>query len=242
MKKFDHLSALNTLLDFDTTLMKEELYYPWYAQDPGFSIMITSWFVFITSVLILFFLYTDYGIPAFIIFLILSILLATALKRLIKAKKILARKQVLQHTLQLEEKEFMKAIQPFVPDDQQYIANKIINEKDFSTDEYTKITLSSKSQVVFNTEAFTNKIKELYADPTKTIEPPKLDKDAFDEFKFKVPDSAKKKYTDILNKSTFSESLEVSAKTKSAILKKAYDAANHAALGREILQIAPDKK
>ena len=242
MKKFDHLSALNTLLDFDTTLMKEELYYPWYAQDPGFSIVITSWFIFTASTLILLFLYTDYGLPALVFFLILSTVLITLLQRLIKAQKVLARKHVLEHTIKLEEKEFMKAIQPFVPDDQQYIANRIIHDKDFSTDEYTKVTLSSKSRVVFDTEVFTQKIQELYADPTTKIEPPKADENAFDEFKFKVPDSAKKKYADILNKSTLNENLEVSAKMKSAILKKAYDAANHAALGREILKIEPNKK
>lgn len=236
MKKFDHLSALNTLLDFDTTVMKEELYYPWYIEQTGIFAMAAVWFLISFITITLFFIFSNFGWVALLLFTILTFVLAGGYRCLIKEKQANARVQVIQQTMALEQREFMKAIQPFVPDDQLTVANRIIKEKCFTSDEYTKVTLSSKSQVVTNTDEFVDKVKKIYSAPSqkqRVVKTPEADK-GYSEFKFHVPKSAKKKYEELKNKSTFNNELQVTQNVKNAIIKKAYEAANAAALGREL--------
>ncbi len=236
MKRFDHLSALQQLLDIDTTLMKEELYYPWYIEKPGIIKITALWLSFCAAVTLFTYLYSDLVLVAIIALLVLTIILATNYLFLIKEKLKEAREMALAQTMQLEKRDFMKAIQPFVPDDQKHIARKIIKNKDYTAAEYARITLSSKSRILFNTEKFIKQIENIFSDPKIKFTIPEPD-NSYDDFKFKVPKQARKKYEQMKNQSTFNDQLEVSDETKQAIVKKTYDAMHHAALGREIIEL-----
>jgi len=216
--------------------MKEELYYPWYIEKAGILKIIISWLILSITVIGLSFTYSKYGLISVIVILLLTIILATNYLFLIKEKLKTAREQALSHTINLEKREFMKAIHPFIPDDQKHIANKIIKLKDYSTEEYAKVTLSSKSRILFNTEAFIKQIEAMFSDSEKQYTIPQANDD-YDDYKFKVPEKAKKKYEQLQNQSAFNDTLQVSEKTKQAIVNKAYQAMHHAALGREILDI-----
>jgi len=136
----------------------------------------------------------------------------------------------------LKKRDFMKAIQPFIADDQQLLARKIINHRDYTVEEYAKITLASKSRVLFNTDSFIKQIEDLFSNPKVKYTIPEPD-DSYSEIKFKVPQSQKKKYQELQNKSAFNESLEVTPEAKKAIIKKAYTAMHHSALGRDVPEI-----
>ncbi len=232
MKSFNHLSGLQQLLDIDTTLMKEELYYPWYIEKPGIIKIGLAWLSLCAVIISATYITSSYYLIIILVLLLLTIILGTNYFFLVKQKTKDARKQALNQVMQLEQRHFMEAIKPFVPSDQKRIAEKIINHKDFTLKEYAKITLSSKSRVIFNTDSFIREIERLFANPKVVVSLPK--DDSYDEVKFKVPDSAKKKYEELKEGSnTFNESLEVTPEAKKAIVKKAYDAMNQAALGRE---------
>lgn len=232
MNSFNSLSALQQLLDIDTTLMKEELYYPWYIEQAGILKITLTWLFICISVLTLAPLSGADILTTLISLICISAILALGYYLLIKHKVRAAQELALHQVMALEKRNFMSAIKPFVPDDQKHIADKIIKEKDFTTHEYAKITLSSKSRVIFNSEAFIKDIQELFSNPKLVFRLPEAD-DSYDETKFKVPKAVKKKYEAIKNQSTFNDSLNVPEDAKQAIVKKAYDAMHHAALGRE---------
>ncbi|MBD3776629.1 MAG: hypothetical protein IE920_05790, partial [Thiotrichales bacterium] len=50
MRKFNHLTALQHLLSLDTTIFKEELYYPWYIRTHYIKVITASWFVLAAAV------------------------------------------------------------------------------------------------------------------------------------------------------------------------------------------------
>ncbi|HHT00118.1 MAG TPA: hypothetical protein ENK73_04590 [Thiomicrospira sp.] len=232
MKNFDHMSALQQLIDMDTTLFKEELYYPWYIKQPGITILVSSWLVLMVLIITITAIYfSSKIIPVLVTIFLISILFGFIYLRLFKQQLEQAKSEALSQIMQLEQREFMKGIQPFVSADRQSTVNRITQYKDFTPQEYASITLATQSRVLFNTEAFIKDVERMFSDTDLILRPLSND-NSYSETTFKVPEKAKKNYQKLKEKSTFTDVLSVSLEAKQAIIKKAHEAANKAALGR----------
>lgn len=231
MKQVDHLAALKLLLDIDTTLFKEELYYPWFIQKPAIAALSVAWLVFVSGIIMTLTVLTK--TPLLVLLLIAGILtlaLAAGYVALHNVHIGHAKSKALNLMMRLEKQSFMKGIQPFVPADQQTAVKRIAKDKTFTPKEYASITLSTQSRVLFNTESFIKEITRMLADPDIKLSPSQPTD--FDETTFRVPDSARKNYEKIKNSSTFNDTFSIPPEAKKAILLKVNDLVNQAALGK----------
>ncbi|MDG6777238.1 hypothetical protein QCB44_00820 [Thiomicrorhabdus sp. zzn3] len=229
--KFSHFSALKHLLELDTTVFKPELYYPWFIQAnaiKGISFAVISSTLLIGFLLLFFSNWPTLQIG--LLTLAALLLFGLIYYTIILKYKNLAQSQALKQIMKLEKKEFMKHLEPFVVDDQKAIAQRIAKDVDFTTKEYTSVTLATQSRVLEHTDEFIKDIERMAEDE----EAPKLELDftAFSESEFRVPPQAKANYEKLKNFSTFNERLIVPPEAKAAILIKVKEAMNRAALGR----------
>jgi hypothetical protein len=231
MKQVDHMAALKLLLDIDTTLFKEELYYPWFIQKAAIIALSVLWLVMLGSIILTLILLTKTPI---LLLLILATVLTLAFGfgyfSVFKIHIEQAKSQALSLMMRLEKQSFMQGIQPFVASDQQSIVKNIIQHKSFTPKEYSSVTLATQSRVLFNTESFIKEIERMLADPDIKITPSKVS--AYDENTFRVPESARKNYEKLKNASTFNDAFSIPPQAKQAILIKVNDLVNQAALGR----------
>ncbi|WP_127471074.1 hypothetical protein [Thiomicrorhabdus aquaedulcis] len=231
MKQVDHMAALKLLLDIDTTVFKEELYYPWFIQKPAIIGLSVAWLLFASGSIMLLATLTKTSLLVLIlIFSVLTFALVAGYAGLVKTQIGHAKSKVLNLMMRLEKQYFMKGIQPFVPADQQTAVKRIAKDKTFTPKEYTSITLSTQSRVLFNTESFIKEIERMLADPDIKITP--NTSTDFDENTFRVPQSARKNYDKIKNSSTFNDVFTIPPEAKKAILVKVHDLVNQAALGK----------
>lgn len=231
MQKFHYLSALEHLLEMDTSILKEEPYYPWYIKPKTVQLISALWigFILLVAALLLFIFST----PTFYIFLIIAALtsiFASGYYIVIQEAKKTARQKALREIMSLEKRKFMKHIEPFVSEDQKGIARRIIKEVTFSPKEYITVTRATQSRALFHTDEFVKDIEKMFADPN--IPTPPEDEFTFSETVFKVPQKAKESYHKSKNATTFYDHLEVSSEVKAAIMEKVRKAVNNAALGR----------
>ncbi len=233
MAKLNPMSALQLLLQIDTNLFKEELYYPWFIQKPGILSISGSWVLFMVMLTTLLLLFTNMAwfLPI-IIAAVLSGIFAISYLVIISQSKKAAQKAALQQMMRLEKQQFMKNIEPFVSADQKGLVKRIATKVDFSPNEYISLALATKSRAVFNTDACIQDIERLFAD--KKYRGADFDDSGYSDTVFRVPDSAKKNYEKMRNSSTFNDELEVTPQAQAAILKKVRDAMDRQALGREV--------
>jgi len=232
MAKFNHLSALEHLLKMDTNIFKEEIYYPWYAQEKGIQIIIAAWGLSVVTFVLLMLLFSN---VAWIITLtsgvVASIIFAGVFFALIASSKKAAKKETLKQMMGLEKNQFMKNIAPFVAGDQKVLVKRISTHVDFSPNEYISLAVATKSRAIFDTDAFVKDIERMFAD--KSITPASFDDEGYSDTVFKVPQKAKKNYEKLKNSSTFNDELHITPQAQAAILAKVRDAVNRTALGRE---------
>ncbi len=233
MIRFDNISALKQLLDLDTAIFKEELYYPWYVKKPGIISIISAYSAIIfLSILILAF-FTDTKMPSImIVFSILTVIFGLAYLAIYKYQLDEAKSAALKPIMALERQDFMKAIQPFISAEQQSTAKQITVNKVYTPEQYTSITLSTQSRVVHNTDCFIEDIERMLENPDFKIQP-EQPRDESHQITLTVPEKAKKNYANIKNSSTFVDVFFVSDEAKIAIIKKVNEAISRAALGRE---------
>ncbi|MDG6773738.1 hypothetical protein QCB45_05290 [Thiomicrorhabdus sp. ZW0627] len=232
MRRFNHLTALEHLLELDTTIFKEELYYPWYIQTGTVKTLSAIWLMLMTVVIPVLIVFTDIR-PLIILIATaaLSALLGILYFLTIQQLKKTAKSEALHQMMKLEKKEFMKYLEPFVPDDQKEVAHRISNHVDFSPKEYISVTVSTKSRVLHNTDSFIKDIERMFAE--KEL-PPVIESDwQYSDTVFKVPESAKQNYERMKNSSTFNDKFTVPPEVRVAIIAKIKEALNRPALGRE---------
>jgi len=232
MKTFDHMSALQELLHIDTAIFKEELYYPWYIKPSGITALAVTWlFLVLLTIIGVAIFASSQLVNTLISVTLLSILIFIFYLFTYKKEKKVAQSHALTQIMNLEKKQFVENIRPFVADDQKYLAKRIAEHKDFTAKEYTSIALATQSRVLFNTEAFIKDIEQMFQE-TDLIFKPLTDDETYSETTFKVPAKAKKNYEKLKNQGTFNEVLDVPFEAKQAIVKRVQEAMNHAALGR----------
>ena len=235
MIRFDNISALKQLLDLDTTLFKEELYYPWYVKKSGIISIISIYsIIIILSILILAFFTETKLLSIMIVFSILTVIFSLAYLAIFKYQLEEAKLAALKPIISLERRDFMKAIQPFIPEDQQLTAKQIAVNKVYTPEQYSSITLSTQSRVLQNTDCFIEDIERLLENPAFKIQPEQPRDENF-QFTLSVPEKAKKNYENIKNSSTFVDDFAISDHVKTAIIKKVNEAIKRAALGRETM-------
>ncbi len=235
MIRFDNISGLKQLLDLDTSLFKEELYYPWYVKKPGI-ISISSVYsaVIILSTLFLAF-YTEIKMLSIIIvFSILTVVFSLAYLAIYKYQLDEAKSAALKPIMALERHEFMKSIEPFISTDQQFIAKQIAVNKIYTPAQYTSLTLSTQSRVIRNTDCFIEDIERMLQHPDFKIQP-EQPRDESCQITLTVPEKAKKNYAKMKSSSTFADDFSVTNEVKTAIIKKVNEAISRAALGREAM-------
>ncbi len=235
MIRFDNMSGLKQLLDLDTTLFKEELYYPWYVKKPGIISIISVYSVaIISSILVLAFFTEIKMLSIMIVFSILTVIFSLAYLAIYKYQLDEAKSAALKPIMALERHEFMKSIQPFISEDQQFTAEQIAVNKIYTPSEYTSITLSTQSRVIRNTDCFIEDIERKLQHPDFKIQPEKP-RDENNKITLTVPDKAKKNYANMKSSSTFVDVFSISDEVKTAIIKKVNEAISRAALGREAM-------
>lgn len=235
MIRFDNISALKQLIDLDTTLFKEEFYYPWYVKKPGIiSIISTYSIVIILSILILALFTETKLLSIIIVFSILTIIFSLAYLAIYKYQLDEAKSLALKPIMTLEQHGFMKAIQPFITKEQQYIAEQIAVNKVYTPAEYTSLTLSTKSRVILNTDCFIADIERMLETSDFKIQP-EQPRDENYQITLTVPEKAKENYKKNKSSSTFAADFSVSDEVKAAIIKKVNEAISRAALGREAM-------
>jgi hypothetical protein len=240
--RFDNISGLKQLLDLDTTLFKEELYYPWYVKKPGIISIISLYSVAIISSILILAFYTEIKMLSIIIvFSILTVIFSLAFLAIYKYQLDEAKSAALKPIMALERHDFMKSIQPFISSDQQFTAKQIAVNKVYTPAEYTSITLSTQSRVIRNTDCFIEDIERMLQHPDFKIQP-EQPRDENDQITLTVPEKAKKNYAKMKNSSSFSDDFSVSDEVKTAIIKKVNEAINRAALGRESMLNLNGKK
>ncbi|WP_373017626.1 hypothetical protein [Thiomicrorhabdus sp.] len=232
MRRFNHLTALEHLIEMDTVIFKEELYYPWYIQTGSIKTISAVWLLLMVLIIPLLVVFTKIPLMFILIATItLSALLGILYFLTIQQLKKTAKSEALNQMMKLEKKEFMKHLQPFVPDDQKELAHRISNHVDFSPKEYTSVAVSTKSRVLHNTDAFINDIHRMFAEEEL---PPVPQSDwEYSDTAFKVPEQAKKNYEKMKNSSTFNDKFTITPEVKAAIIAKLKEALNRPALGRE---------
>jgi len=228
MKRFDHMGALLQLINIDTAIFKEELYYPWYVKKSGIKAISIGWsslMILITAVFSLFTSSTIISILMIVsaITLIFSLLFIGILKHQEDKSKAEALKQMIT----LERREFMRGIQPFVSPDQQLIVKRIIEDKKFTPQEYTSVTLATQSKILFDTDSFIKDVEDMFKDTeVETLIRSKTRNNSYSDSTFKVPDKAKKNYQEMKeNQGAFSDAFSVPPEAKQAIIKRVQEAA-----------------
>jgi Tfp pilus assembly protein PilE len=239
---FDNISGLKQLLDIDTTLFKEELYYPWYVKKPGLISIIAAYSATIILSIIILAFYTDIKmLSILIVFGILTVIFSLAYLAIYKYQLEEAKSAALKPIMALERHEFIKSIQPFISSDQQLTAKQIAVDKVYTPAEYTSITLSTQSRVIRNTDCFIEDIERMLQHPDFKIQPEQPRGENY-QITLTVPDKAKKNYEKIKSSSTFSDDFSVPDEVKIAIIKKVNEAITRAALGREAMLNLNGKK
>lgn len=226
MKKFNYLEAINYLLEMDTNILSPEHYYPWYMHTKGIFINSFAWLVFLAALAAIWLVALEASAIILLAITFSCTILAGIIYALIFQNQIKeAKHKAIQQMMRLEKREFMRAIEPFVADDQKSVIARIINHKDFKANEYASITLATKSRILFNTDAFINDIERMLQ------ERPKILADINDEFcesSFKVPEKAIQDYRQKqLNKQmgTFNDVFTVPNELRQEVLLRIQQAA-----------------
>lgn len=232
MRKFNHLTALQHLLSLDTTIFKEELYYPWYIRTHYIKVITASWFVLAAAVGTTLWLTTKLNAPTiFGAIAVISLLLGALFFATVKQLRASARNQAVSAMMRLEKKEFMRHLEPFVPDDRKDIAQRIVTDLDFTPKEYISVAVATQNRILHNTESLIKDIERMFKE--KKLSLFEFDDMAFSDTVFAVTPKAREKYEKLKNASTFHDGFSISEQTKAAIMTKIREAANRAALGRE---------
>ncbi len=226
MKKFDYLEAINYLLEMDTNILSPERYYPWYMHTKGILINGFSWLIFLVALAVIWLSVLEASAITLLAITFTCTILAGIIYALIFQNQIKeAKHKAIQQMMRLEKREFMRAIEPFVADDQKSVIARIINHKDFKANEYASIALATKSRIIFNTDAFINDIERMMQ------ERPHILADINDEFcesSFKVPEKAVQDYRKKqLNKQmgTFNDVFTVPDEVRQEVLLRIQQAA-----------------
>jgi len=234
VRRYDNMGALKQLLELDTTIFREALYQPWYTAKSTVIKIISAWLFSLILITALVTLFTEIHVLITLgIMLLLTLGAGLFLFTLIKKKLDQAKQTALAQIMRLENKGFMKAMSPFVPKPYESLIEEITEHKIFTPDDYISIVATTQRRVIKHTDEFVKDVERMLEDPSVKIKPP-LPNDDYSETTFKVPDSAKQKYDDMKNASSFSDEFSVSPQAKAAILAKIMEAINHAALGRNI--------
>lgn len=231
MRRFNHITALHHLLNLDTTLFKEELYYPWYIQTHAIKLISAIGLAIAGGAGLMLAVTTrldpfSVALPMILITLLLGVLYYATVKQLRKS----ARNQAVSQMMKLEKKEFMRHLEPFVPDDQKQIAQRIITHLDFSPRQYISVTVATQNRILHNPDAFIKDIERMFEE--KKLSLMAFDDTAFSDTQFAVPPKAKANYKKLQQFSTFNDEFKVPEAAKAAIMEKMKELANRAALGR----------
>lgn len=233
MRRFNHLTALEHLLQMDTAIFKEELYYPWYIQTRGIRILSGLFILIVAMITAVLSLLTSFPVIYILGSMVfLTTILGTVYFVTVQQFRKSAKSEALKQMMKLEQKQFMKNLEPFVPSDQKALSHRIATEVDFSPKEYISIAISTKSRILHNTDAFVKDIERMFSD--KKSLPIDMDDSGYSDTLFQVPKKAKENYQKMKNSSTFNDGLNVPEEAKAAIIAKVKQAMSRAALGREM--------
>lgn len=227
MRKFDHLKAIEYLLELDTNILNPERYYPWFMHTKG--ILINSGLWILTLLLMAFAWITLFKGSMFILLGILfstTILFGILYGLIFRFNLKEAQHKAIQQMMRLEKKEFMKAIEPFVPEDQRDTVARIIKFKSFTAKEYASVTLATKSRIIFNTDAFIKDIERMMEDIPQILAD--ID-DTYCDTVFKVPQNAIEHYREQQlqqEQGTFNDLFTVPLEVRQAIIMKIKQAAH----------------
>lgn len=229
MRKFDHLEAINYLLEMNTGILTPEHYYPWYMHTKGILINGTIWFVLLCILSIVWLALLNASPILLLSIVFISTTIAGIIYGLLFRNQIKeAKHKAIQVMMRLEKQAFMAAIEPFVTEDHQAVVARIIKYKDFKANEYASVTLATKSRILFNTEAFIQDIERMVQ------ESPKFLSDITDEYSehtFKVTqksiDNYQQKQID-KESGTFSELFSVPDELRQSIISRVKQAAANA--------------
>ncbi|WP_130536759.1 SLC41A family transporter [Thiomicrorhabdus indica] len=226
MKKFDYLEAINYLMEMDTNILNPERYYPWYMHTKGILINGLSWLVLLAILAVIWLIVLEASALVLLAITFSCTILAGIVYALIFQNQIKeAKHKAIQQMMRLEKREFMRAIEPFVPDDQKSIVARIINHKDFKANEYASVTLATKSRIIFNTEAFIGDIERMMQKRPEILAEIT---DGYCDSSFKVPDSAIQNYQQKkINEQmgTFNDIFTVPNEVRQAVLMRIRQAA-----------------
>lgn len=227
MRKFDFLEAINYLLEMDTRILNEEYYYPWFMHTKGIIFSSLGWllFLFLFAATWIFSLGSSTILPLISILFISTIIFGISYALLFRHNINEAKHKSVQQMMRLEKREFMRAIEPFVPEDQRHVVARIIKLKDFLPNEYLSVTLSTKSRILFNTDAFIKDIERMLTEKPDMFNNSEIE---YSESVFKVPQRAIDHYTSKqLNDDdgTFNEIFVVPPEVRKMIMSKIHKAA-----------------
>lgn len=222
MKKFDHLEAIECLLEIDTSALNPESYYPWYVKPKGAWTLLAMFAILFACFYVIWQQFISLPIAWLMMaMLLISVLLSIVYLFLFKEQMNHAKHKTVQTMMRLEKQEFMKAIEFFVPSDQKTTARRIIHLKDFKPGEYASIVLATKSRLIFNIEDFIRDVERLVAEkPELSIE---IQKNKT-ESDFKISAAAIKHYqqshSSEHNHTAFNDKLVVPEAVQEAIMDK----------------------